>query len=1304
MATSAQFTTISTEGGLLPSDLISRLVNDTPSLPGTREEDYRLTPGRQLREIINRSWNDLLGAWQVFQPQIARLSPDDHTATLTWDRWLLPLFTELGYGRLERFPETLTIGDKDYPISHHHDHSPVHLVGWNVRLDRRTAGVVGAARAAPHSMVQELLNRTDEYLWAVLSNGRQLRILRDNSSLTRAAYVEFDLEQMFSEGVFTDFVALWLLVHASRVEGDPQDTCWLETWASEARQQGVRALDTLGQGFEEAIETLGQGFLVHPANGALRDRLRDGNLSRQDYYRQLLRVVYRLVFLLVTEDRSLLHPPDASTEARERYARYYSLSRIRDLARRRRGTKHSDLWDQILIVARSLGSEGQGALGLPALNSGLWSDEGMSDLSTARLANTHLLAAVRSLAYARQDQALHRIDYRNLGSEELGSVYESLLELKPKLDPSAGTFSLGHAAGNERKTSGSYYTPTSLISSLLDSALDPVLDEAMSKVNPEKALLELKILDPACGSGHFLVAAAQRIARRLAMLRTGETDPAPDVFRHALREVVSRCLYGIDVNPMALELTKVNLWLMAVDPGRPLSFLDHHLVCGNSLLGTTPALLGRGVPDQAFTPLTGDNRAVASAWKKANQLERSGQISFIFAASPGGLADSLATGIAAIDAIAGDDAAQIHEQERRFADLQGSMAAARAKLHADAWCAAFVAPKTKGAPVITDAVVRRIASDPATVEAEVLDLVRALAAQFQFLHLHLAFPTVFRARPHIHNDDVCGWDGGFSVVLGNPPWERVKASDREFFASIDPEVALAPAAHRRRMIAALLEQSPALATEFERVVRHGDGESLLLRSSDRFPLCGLGRDINTFAVFAELMRNVIGPTGRVGMIVPTGIATDDTTKFFFADCVDRQSLVSLYDFENAKPLFTGVHRSYKFCLLTLSGTERPANAAEFAFFLHDPADLAESDRRFTLSSTDIALINPNTKTAAVFRSARAAQLTLGIYRRFPVLLTSQGHSTWSPRTRPGLFHMGNDAPLFLEPDDRDAKRLYEAKFAHQFDHRWATMLGSEVTEVAVNERTDPNYRVTTRYGVPRSIVSERLVQERVKWLFGFRDITNTTNERSAIFFALPPEGVGDNIKLLFLDDATPVLKAALLALMNSFILDFVVRQKMNGTHLSMFLLWQLPVPPPAVLKDECVWAGGPLSDWLALRVLELTYTAWDLEGFGQDLGYHGPPFRWDPSRRNLLRAELDAACFQIYGVERDDIDYVMESFPIVKKKDMALFGEYRTKRMVLECFEAIAEAKAAEREYETVLYPRPAHPSLSHHESTRPAS
>jgi len=629
VATRAQFITITTEGGLLPSDLISRLVNDTRKLSGTREEDYRLTPGRQLREIINRSWNDLLGAWQVFQPQVARLSPEDHTATLTWDRWLLPLFAELGYGRLERFPEAFTIGGKDYPVSHHHEQALIHLVGWNVRLDRRTAGVVGAARAAPHSMVQELLNRTDEHLWAIVSNGRQLRILRDNSSLTRAAYVEFDLEQMFSEGIFTDFVALWLLVHASRIEGDPQSGCWLEIWANEVRQQGVRALDTLGEGFEEAIEILGQGFLAHPANGALRESLRDGTLSRQDYYRELLRVVYRIVFLLVAEDRSLLHPPDASVEIKERYARYFSLSRIRDLARRRRGTKHSDLWEQIGVVARSLGVDGEPALGLPGLNSALWSDEGTADLNVARLSNTHLLSAVRSLSYTRQDQALHRIDYRNLGSEELGSVYESLLQLVPNVDASSAAFTLGHAAGNERKTSGSYYTPTSLISSLLDSALEPILDEAVSTPDPETALLNLKIFDPACGSGHFLVAAAQRIARRLAMIRTGETDPAPDDFRHALREVIGRCVFGIDLNPMAAELCKVSLWLESVEPGRPLSFLDHHVVCGNALLGATSEQVAAGIPDDAFKPLSGDERATVTSQRRRNSAERARQGAFL---------------------------------------------------------------------------------------------------------------------------------------------------------------------------------------------------------------------------------------------------------------------------------------------------------------------------------------------------------------------------------------------------------------------------------------------------------------------------------------------------------------------------------------------------------------------------------------------------------------------------------------------------------------------------------------------------
>ncbi|HLX89798.1 MAG TPA: hypothetical protein VKR22_15240, partial [Acidimicrobiales bacterium] len=498
----SQFATITTEGGLLPSDLIARLVGDTSSLPGTGEDDYHVTPGKKLREVINRSWNDLLGAWQIFQPQAARFSPDDHTSRLTWDRWLLPLFAELGYGQLQRIPESIVIDGKEYPVSHHHDQALIHLLGWNVPISTRTAGVIGAAKASPHSMVQELLNRSDNNLWAIVSNGRQFRILRDNSSLTRAAYVEFDLEQMFTDGVFSDFVALWLLGHASRVAGDPQSECWLETWVNEARQQGVRALDGLGQGFVEAIEALGQGFLNHPANTQLRESLRSGALGQQDYYRQLLRVVYRLVFLLVAEERGLLFPPNAPQAAKERYSHYYAVSRLRDLARRRRGTRHSDLWTQFMVVVAGLGPDGQPALGLPALNSPLWTLGTTSDLNAARIANVQFLSAMRSIAFTRRDQALHRIDYKNLGSEELGSVYESLLELRPSLDTASAAFQLVAMSGNERKTTGSYYTPTALISALLDVSLDRLLDQAEVSKDPEAALLDLKIIDPACGSGH----------------------------------------------------------------------------------------------------------------------------------------------------------------------------------------------------------------------------------------------------------------------------------------------------------------------------------------------------------------------------------------------------------------------------------------------------------------------------------------------------------------------------------------------------------------------------------------------------------------------------------------------------------------------------------------------------------------------------------------------------------------------------------------------------------------------------------
>ncbi len=577
MRNSSTFSTVRTEGGIISVELLGRLAQQPESLPGTAPTDYHQTGGWRLRDAINRSWTNLQGAWASFSTELARLGTGERATTVTRERWLLPLFAELGYGRLAR-SGAISIDGRDYPVSHMWGSVPVHLLGADVDLDRRSRGVAGAAGASPHSMVQDLLNRSGAHLWGMVSNGRVLRLLRDNTSLTRAAYVEIDLEAMFSGQVFADFVLLWTLCHQSRFEADRPELCWAERWVSESKRQGVRALDSLRSGFEKAIEALGSGFLAHPRNEPLRQALRCGELSKQDYYRQVLRLVYRLVFLLVAEDRDLLHPEGTTEAQRTVYERFYSLGRLRDQAQRHRGTRHCDLWESLKPLLAGLHRNGIPAVGVPALGSFLWSPEACSHLHAAQLANNELLRALRQLAYTQRDQALQRVDFVNLGPEELGSVYESLLELQPHIEANSGRFDLQIVSGNERKTTGSYYTPSSLISCLLDAGLDPVLDRAEKANDPEQALLSLAVLDPACGSGHFLIAAAHRIATRLAYRRTGETSPPPPELRHALRQVIGRCLYGVDINPMAVELCKVNLWLEAMEPGQPLTFLENRIL------------------------------------------------------------------------------------------------------------------------------------------------------------------------------------------------------------------------------------------------------------------------------------------------------------------------------------------------------------------------------------------------------------------------------------------------------------------------------------------------------------------------------------------------------------------------------------------------------------------------------------------------------------------------------------------------------------------------------------------------------
>ncbi|MHB2018086.1 MAG: Eco57I restriction-modification methylase domain-containing protein [Candidatus Xenobia bacterium] len=1169
---------------------------------------------------------------------------------------MLCLFQELGYRDIAPLRGAVDLDGKTYRLSHSWDTVPIHLVGAGVDLDRRTAGVAGAARMSPHGMMQELLNHSDQWLWGLVSNGRLLRVVRDSFSLTRSAWLEFDLQAMFEGELYADFTLLWMVCHASRVSGEPT-TCYLEQWFGVASEEGTRALDGLRQGVETAIRVLGSACIGHSANGNLRKKLQGGQLGVSDYYRQLLRLVYRLLFLFVMDDRGLLLDSDASQDVKSRYA-WYSSTRLRHLAGRRRGTRHADLFEGLKVLMRRLGGDSPTpALGFAPLGGFIWSDLAIPDLLDVSLRNEAFLDAVRALSYTQQGEVRRPVDYRNLGTEELGSIYESLLELTPKLDLNGSHFELRVVGGHERKTTGSYYTPATLIATLLDSNLEPLLETALRSTDPEQALLSLKICDPACGSGHFLIGAAHRIAHRLASVRTGEEEPGPRMIRAALRDVISHCIYGVDLNEMAVELCKVNLWMEALDPVRPLSFLESRIISGNSLLGTLPGMMTEGLPDEAFGALTGDDKAVAAGLRKRNREVRCGQLMLP-------LFEEVRDACRALEEVQDGAIEGVRERERRHQELLRSAPWKRARLIADAWCSAFTSKKLPGHPIVDEAAFRNLV-ERGSLTKDLEDEVRLQAANYHFLHWHLAFPDVFGR-------------GGFDLVIGNPPWERMELQEKEFFASRSPEIASAPNSAARQK---LLAQHPELEQAFLEERRRSQAETHFIRSSSRYHLAVHG-GLNTYAAFLETMRSIVRPGGRVGCIVPSGLATDEHSKLFFRDLMESRDLESFYHFDNRLKLFPAVGTMITFALLSLQATPHDRETdPEFVCFAQRTEHLRDGLRRFTLTAEDFKLINPNSRTLPIFRFRSDAELTRRIYQRVPVLRTEDVSDPWKLRLGM-MFQMSADSELFRTQDELEdaggrlkgnvflvgAERwlpLYEGKMAHQFDHRWATYNGTDTRIVAAEEKLAP---VLPRYWVQSAEVEARLLGRWERpWLMGWRDICRSTDERTVIASVLPRVGVGHTFQLLFPQVGNPLL---LLGNLNSLVLDYVARQKIGGIHLTYSYLYQLPILAPDAYDAET-------EAWLTERLLALVYTCEELGGLREDFECPIRPVPFDEMVRQHVRAELDARWFQMYGLSRMDVEYVLGTFEGLRRKEEARYDEFKTRRLVLEAFDAMSRKPPA---------------------------
>lgn len=1270
-----QFIGIRSEGGLLPYDILDKIAREEDGF-GQQAKNFGLPSGRRLTDEISRAWSDAQDYWHIFQRRSENL-PEDETGTTLTRKWVSDLLNELLGYELTYQPTGAVVGGRNYQISHRagqgEQSPPVHIEGFRIDIDRRVQG----RRMSSQALVQEYLNNSDGHLWGIVTNGTLFRLLRDTSRTSRPSFLEFDLQSILDGNRFNEFALFYRVCHRSRLPKTAEDStsCWLEKYFQISIEQGGRVRDKLRDGVEDALKRLGTGFLQHPQNEHLRERVNSGTLTAAEFHRQLLRLVYRLLFLMVAEERRMIVPEAPDSERRQRlYDNYYSVGRLRNLAEMSiESSNFGDLWIGLQQTFRLFeDSADSNPLGIPPLNGDLFSNIAVKDIQDTHLYNDDLLYSIHRLSLFDERRVLQRVNYRDLDVEELGSVYESLLDYQPVFVPEAEGFRFDLRTGSERKSTGSYYTRPELVRELIETALVPVmqdrLDATKDKEAKQKAILSMSVCDPACGSGHFLLAAARRLGRELARVRSGEDEPTPKEFHLAVRDVIAHCIYGVDLNPLAVDLCKLALWLEGHWTGKPLSFLDHRIKLGNSLVGVLDMkVLEEGIPDEAFNPVTGDDKKVASAFKKRNKDERKGQASLPF--------DTVdhfhhfASESAGLISIEEDTPADVRRKKQAYERSRQNPDWWHDWVAANLWTAAFFSPLTQfDDPLVPTyerfmTFLRGRQVDPRLEGAAI-----ALATELRFFHWQLEFPEVFQS-------------GGFDVVVGNPPWDVLQPEEQAFFRSVGANaIADAVGSKRKQIISELAKTNSALFSAWTQHRRTFETMNKFTRWSSRFPLTSGGRN-NSYTLFAELTLRLLKNSGRGGLVLPIGIVSEETSSPFFDYVLQRSLLVRVLGFENESFIFKGVHHAFKFCAITYSGSN-VNDAPAFTFFCRRFEDVTQPARRFCLSPEQVNVLSPNTGTCPIFRSSVDAALTSKLFQQAPILInTRTGYNPWRIRLQQGLFHMTGDSELFASVRSDSSLPLYEAKMFHQFDHRWATFEVGEFRDVTDVEKCSPSFEPEPRYWVSRDEVERRLTQSgfpNPDCLLAFRNIGRAVDVRTGLFSFIPVAGVGHSASILF--SQFPLhSQMCLLANLNCLVFDYVLRQRVPGINISFPYLQQVPVLEP----DRYCPAD---SEFIANRVARLNFTSTSLHmGRGMEPELE-TTYPWSRSLGAVSRAELDAYYAHLYCLTRDELRYVLdpkdvfgedfpsETFRVLKEREEKEYGEYRTQKLVLEAFDRLAES------------------------------
>lgn len=1373
------YTSIHIYGHLLSDDILHNIERDN-TLIGNRDQDFGMDIS--VSSAIDYVWSSLRNDWNFYKERAGneRLAGRDPYGTRRARDLMERLLQSLGY-KLDRQVANIEVAGTGYDISYTCQElgkMPFIIIGENIStdgsidtldkcsLDYRAKG--GMRKKSAHATMLEYLNAT-ENVYGIISNGQLLRIIRNSGQLVKLTYIEFDIRRMLEEDKYTEFCLMFRLLHASRFRTSGDEPCVMERWFNMSIESGNRIRNGLSRAVQTTMETIGNAVLTSKGvgNDALRRAFADGTMDAARLNKELIHFIYRLLFLFIIEERGLVYQIPDSVDApdykqqcqwQDIYKKYYAASRLRRLSELSylKQRQYSDLWQGLMDTFHLFEPDTFGEkLGIKPLGGVLFGTEILHWLKQCQVSNRDLLAAFAALnEFTDERQQRVKINYSSLDVEEFGSVYEGILEMRPFVQPgvAASDWQFGFVGGLDRQSTSSYYTRPDLVQNLIKTTLEPVIKEKMADCatteEKVKALLNMKVCDAASGSGHIVLAMARTIAWYVCTLRTGEDNPASLDYRQALREVISRCVYAVDYNPDAVELCKVVLWIEGYCAGKPLSFLDHHIRCGNSVLGVSDLqMLIDGVPDKA---LTAEDKDTLKALKKLNQEavkavngNTGNEPTFGFE-NPFGIEEmsiaqiGLADKIRFINHLPEETLEQEIVKQLRWQELMASARVDCLRRACDIYAYAFYHTvkadelyKDKGgtdkeldleAEVPYTKTVMRALQEIEAMEclekgeplptyyrqlsADFKTEVRRIAEEQRFFHWCVEFPEVFAANK------------GFDVMCGNPPWDKIKVEDKKWFESHGRAdiVNAGTASQRKKAIADLPVSDPILYKEYTKAIADAEALSRFVRLAGRFDLTATG-DIDLYPMFAELCLSFSKEAW--GLVLPTGIAVNDSNKAFFSKLIDENRLVSLYDFENKEGLFD-IHRMFKFCLLVAGKPQDTPRTVSGGFYLTRLDHLLDPRRIYTLQTSDFARLNPNTKTCPVFRTSRDAKLTAKIYRNSTILYNEiTGDNPWNVKFS-RMLDMSNDSYLFrtyaqltaqgatlngntfTTIDGETYVPLYEGKMIWHYNHHYGTWptegeRPNSINTPSEDELANPDSCIMPWYWVPLAAVKDRLMKYdkdgnvvwewKHKWLFAFRDIARGVDMRTFIIAPIPDaKGVGNTATLLYAERGC-MPGASLYGMMSSLIFDYTTRQKIGGTHASINYVKQFPVLTPDQIPSTTQWQ-------IVKRVAELCYFNHDMDGWASELWEEmseeqraelpqlgaQQPWVYNPERRAVLQAELDAIFAHLYGLDTEDLRYILdpedvcgkgcinETFRVLKDNEIRQYGEYRTKRLVLEAW------------------------------------